>query len=59
MSVGFILYKAKGHRFDPLPGYDGWEFPLSNANAADVLDALGIEDSFSERPGRSCASGRC
>ena len=25
-------------------------FSLSNANAADVLDALGIEDSFSERP---------
>jgi hypothetical protein len=33
-----------------LPGHDDREFSLSNANAADVLDALGIEDSFSERP---------
>jgi hypothetical protein len=32
-----------------LPGHDDREFSLSNANAADV-DALGIEDSFSERP---------
>jgi hypothetical protein len=33
-----------------LSGHDDGEFSLSNANAADVLDALGIEDSFSERP---------
>ncbi len=44
------LYKANGQRFDPLPGDDDREFSLSNANAADVLDALGIEASFSERP---------
>jgi hypothetical protein len=48
MSVSFTLYKANGQRFDPLPGHDDREFSL--ANAADVLDALGIEDSFSERP---------
>ena len=48
MSVSFTLYKANGQRFDLLPGHDDWEFSLSNANAADVLDALGIEDSFSE-----------
>ena len=50
MSVSFTLYKAAGQCFDPLPGHDDREFSLSNANAADVLDALGIEDSFSERP---------
>ena len=50
MSVSFTLYKANGQSFDPLPGHDDREFSLSNANAADVLDALGIEDSFSERP---------
>ncbi len=49
MSVSFALLKADGQRFDPLPGHDDREFSLSNANAADVLDALGIEDSFSER----------
>ncbi len=50
MSVSFTLYKADGHSFDLLPGHDDREVNLSNANAADVLDALGIEDSFSERP---------
>ena len=51
MSVSStMLYKAKGQRFDPLPGHDDREFSLSNANAADVLDALGIEATFSERP---------
>jgi hypothetical protein len=50
MSVCFTLYKGNGQRFDPLPGHDDREFSLSNANAADVLDALGIEDSYSERP---------
>ena len=50
MSVSFTLLKANGQRFDPLPGHDDREFSLSNANAADVLDALGIEDSFFERP---------
>jgi len=50
MSVSFILLKANGQRFDPLPGHEDREFSLSNANAAEVLDALGIENSFSERP---------
>jgi hypothetical protein len=50
MSVSFTLLKAAGQRFDRLPGHDEREFSLSNANAADVLDALGIEGSFSERP---------
>ena len=50
MSVSFTLLKANGQRFDPLPGHDDREFSLSNANAADVLHALGLEDSFSERP---------
>ena len=50
MSVSLTLYKAAGQCFDPLPGDDHREFSLSNANAAAVLDALGIEDSFSERP---------
>ncbi len=50
MSVSFTLYKAYGQRFDPLPGDDDREFSLSNAHAADVLDALGIDVTFSERP---------
>src|SRR5208282_700901 len=50
MSVSFTLLKVSGRRFDLLPGHDDREFSLSNANAADVLDALGIEDSFFERP---------
>ena len=50
MTVSFTLYKANGQHFDLLPGNDDREFNLSNANAADVLDALGIEDSFSQRP---------
>jgi len=50
MSVSFTLLKANGQRFDPLPGHDDREFSLSNANAADILDALGLEHSFSERP---------
>ena len=50
MFVSFTLLKASDQRFEPLPGHDNGEFSLSNANAADVLDALGIEDFFSERP---------
>jgi len=50
MSVSFILYKANGQGFDLLPGDEDREFSLSNANAADVLDALGIEETFSDRP---------
>jgi len=47
MSVSFTLLKANGRRFDLLPGHDDREVNLSNANAADVLDALGIKDSRS------------
>jgi len=50
MSVSFTLLKANGQSFDLLPGHYDREFSLSNANAADVLDALGIEDAFSEGP---------
>ncbi len=50
MSVSFTLLKANGHSFIPLPGHDDREFSLSHANAADVLHALGLEASFSERP---------
>ena len=48
MTVSFTLLKATGQTFHRLPGQDDREFNLSNANAADVLDALGIEESFSE-----------
>ena len=41
MSVSFTLLKANGQRFDPLPG-STTGIPL-DANAADVLDALGLE----------------
>ena len=50
MTVSFTLLKANGHAFDLLPGNDDRDFSLSNANAADVLAALAIEDSFSESP---------
>ena len=54
------LHPLEGQRptLDLLPGHDDREFSLSNANAADVLDALGIEDSSPNAPGRSTASGR-
>jgi hypothetical protein len=57
MTVSFTLYKANGHAFDLLPGNDDRDFSLSNANAADVLSALAIEDSFSEVSGQSPVSG--
>jgi len=50
MTVSFNLLKANGQLFTHLPELDGVEFSLSNANAADVLDALGIEDTFSASP---------
>jgi hypothetical protein len=36
--------EANGQHFDSLPGHDDREFSLSNANAADFLDALGVHD---------------
>ena len=47
MTVSFSPLKANGQLFTHLPELDDVEFSLSNTNAADVLDALGIEDSFS------------
>jgi hypothetical protein len=50
MTVSFNPLKANGQLFTHLPELDDLEVALSNANAADVLDALGIEDSFSVSP---------
>ncbi len=50
MTVSFNLYKATGDRFDLALSSDDLEFSLSTANAADVLDALGIEMSYSDAP---------
>jgi hypothetical protein len=50
MTVSFNPLKANGQLFTHLPELDDVEFSLSNTNAADVLDALGIEDSFSASP---------
>ena len=50
MTISFNPLKANGHLFTHLPELDDLEFSLSNANAADVLDALGIEDAFSTSP---------
>ena len=50
MTISFNPLKANGHLFAHLPELDDLEFSLSNANAADVLDALGIEDAYSANP---------
>ena len=50
MTISFNPLKANGHLFTHLPELDDLEFSLSNANAADVLDALGIEDAYSASP---------
>ena len=50
MTVSFTPLKANGQLFTHLPELDDVELSLSNANAADVLDALGIEDAFSASP---------
>ena len=50
MTVSFNPLKANGQLFTHLPELDDVELSLSNANAADVLDALGIEDAFSASP---------
>jgi hypothetical protein len=50
MTVSFNPLKANGQLFAHLPELNDLEFSLSNANAADVLDALGIEDGFSPSP---------
>jgi hypothetical protein len=50
MTISFNPLKANGHLFTHLPELDDLEFSLSDANAADVLDALGIEDAYSTNP---------
>ena len=50
MTVFFNPLKANGQLFTHLPELENVELSLSNANAADVLDALGIEDAFSASP---------
>jgi hypothetical protein len=50
MTVSFNPLKADGPLFIRLPELNDLEFSLSNANAADVLDALGIEDAYSASP---------
>ena len=50
MTVSFSPLKANGQLFTHLPELDDLEFSLSDANAADVLDALGIEDAYSANP---------
>ena len=50
MTVSFNLYKANGQRFELLPGHDDREISLSNANACDVLAALGIEVAYTPSP---------
>ena len=50
MTFSFNPLKANGQLFTRLPELDDVGFSLSNANAADDLDALGIEDAFSASP---------
>ena len=50
MTLSFNPLKANGQLFTRLPELDDHEFSLSNANAADLLDTLGIEDAFSASP---------
>ena len=54
MTVSFNPLKANGQLFAHLPELNDLEFSLSNANAADVLDALGIEDAFAASPWPLC-----
>ena len=49
MTISFNPLKANGHLFTHVPELD-LEFSLPSANAADVLDALGIEDVYSASP---------
>jgi hypothetical protein len=50
MTVSFNTLKANGQLFTSLPELDDLEFSLSNANAADVLDALGIRRRLLREP---------
>ena len=49
MSISFTPLRQNANRFERvLPDDD--ELSLSNANASDVLDALGIDESYSSSP---------
>jgi hypothetical protein len=50
MTVSFNPLKQNGQFYTRLRELDDVEISLSNTNAADVLDALGIEDLSSESP---------
>jgi hypothetical protein len=50
MSVSFTLYKAAGQRFDLLPVTTTGSSPSRTPTPPMSSNALGIEDSFSERP---------
>jgi hypothetical protein len=51
MSVTFSPLRQNGNRFDvALPAADDSDLSLSNANAYDVLNALGIEDPKALQP---------
>ena len=50
MTISFNPLETNGHLFAHRPELDDLEFSLPNANAADVLDALGIEDVYSASP---------
>jgi hypothetical protein len=51
MSITFVVLRQSGQRYDRTPlTADDSELSLSNENAHDVLDALGIEDPYSSSP---------
>ena len=50
MTVSFNPLKANGHTFSRVPEFDDLEVSLSNDNARDVLQALGIDDLYSTTP---------
>src|SRR5208337_3469673 len=51
MSITFVVLRQSGQRYNRAPlSADDSELSLSNENAHDVLDALGIEDPFSSSP---------
>src|SRR5271166_3304512 len=51
MSITFVVLRQSGQRYDRAPlNADDSELSLSNENAHDVLDALGIEDPYSSSP---------
>jgi hypothetical protein len=54
MSITFVVLRQSGQRYDRAPlTADDSELSLSNENAHDVLDALGIETPIPRPHGRS------